>query len=134
MVLLIEMLQYLSKFLFVPHIIYSFVLVSTEICWILSTSFVLDVMIDLKKYNFNLICCSSLLLFIKSKKTPLFWQQSKVSKIGSKYQFIDGKGFVRVPCLWNIEYRTSYFHNGSPVITFGNIPKHIISCFFIFNI
>ena len=79
--------------------IYSFVLVSTEICWILSTSFVLDVMIDLKKYNFNLICCSSLLLFIKSKKTPLFWQQSKVSKIGSKYQFIDGNGFVRVPCL-----------------------------------
>ena len=124
----------MSKFLFVSHIIYSSVLVSTEICWILSTSFVLDVMIDLKKYNFNLICCSSLLLFIKSKKTPLFWQQSKVSKIGSKYQFIDGNGFVRVPCLWNIEYRTSYFHNGSPVITFGNIPKHINCCFFISNI
>ena len=124
----------MSKFLFVSHIIYSSVLVSTEICWILSTSFVLDVMIDLKKYNFNLICCSSLLLFIKSKKTPLFWQQSKVSKIGSKYQFVDGNGFVRVPCLWNIEYRTSFFHNGSPVITFGNIPKHIISSFFISNI
>ena len=80
----------------------------------------------------NVICCSSLLLF--TVKNTLFWQQSKVSKMGSKYQFIDGNGFVRVPCLWNIEYRTSYFHNGSPVITFGNIPKHIISSFFISNI